>query len=213
MRRLLILEQGDFKPIIEKEMLLMKHITVNEVRQMSGMEGLVLQGCGGDLNEWVDGINGLLTEAGILKNGDTFKDVYAFSHDGHTNLLFNMADVDLDGGRLAMWRLQTNEQFSGTWLSDYRVNKLGIGVDERPAQNKKPDCALIGQDGNIFVLMGIASRTLKAHGLGDQAKEMSDRITSSGSYTEALGIIGEYVNITSVEGPQERGGMKMRQDF
>ncbi len=86
----------------------MKHITVNEVRQMSGMEGLVLQGCGGDLNEWVDGINGLLPEAGILKNGDTFKDVYAFRHDGHTNLLFNMADVDLDGGRLAMWRLQTN---------------------------------------------------------------------------------------------------------
>lgn len=191
----------------------MYHITVNEVRQMNGMEGLVIQGCGGDLNEWVDGINGLFAEAGILKNGDTFQDVYAFSHDGHSNLLFNMANVDLDSGRLAMWRLQTHEQFGGTWLSDYRTNKLGISVDERPAQNEKPDCALIGQDGNIFVLMGIASRTLKAHGLGDQAKEMSDRITSSGSYSEALNIIGEYVNITSAEGPQERGSMEMRQDF
>lgn len=109
--------------------------------------------------------------------------------------------------------LQTHEQFGGTWLCDYRTNKLGISVDERPAQNEKPDCALIGQDSNIFVLMGIASRTLKAHGLGDQAKEMSDRITSSGSYSEALNIIGEYVNITSAEGPQERGGMEMRQDF
>lgn len=191
----------------------MKHITVNKVRQMSDMEGLVLQGCGGELNEWVDGINGLLTEAGILKNGDTFKDVNAFSHDGHTNLLFNMENVDLDGGRLAMWRLQTHVQFGGTWLSDYRVNKLCIGADEHQAQNERPDCALIGQDGNIFVLMGIASRTLKAHGLGDQAKEMSGRITSSGSYSEALKIIGEYVNITSAEGPQERGGMEMRQDF
>jgi hypothetical protein len=49
--------------------------------------------------------------------------------------------------------------------------------------------------------------------MGDQAKEMCDRITSSGSYAEALGIIGEYVNITSVEGLQERDGMEMRQDF
>ncbi|MPM21375.1 hypothetical protein SDC9_67819 [bioreactor metagenome] len=59
----------------------------------------------------------------------------------------------------------------------------------------------------------IASRTLKEHGMGDQAKEMCDRITSSGSYAEALGIIGEYVNITSVEGLQERDGMEMHQDF
>jgi hypothetical protein len=191
----------------------MKHITVNEVRQTNGMEGLVIQGCGGDLNEWIDGINGLLTEAGILKNGDIFHDVYAFEHDGHTNLLFMMANVDLDGGKLSMWRLQTHGQFGGTWLSDYRTNQLGIGEDESPVHDEKPDCALIGQDGNIFNLVGIASQTLKEHGLGDQAKEMRDRITSSGSYAEALGIIGEYVHITSVEGPQKRGGMEMHQDF
>jgi hypothetical protein len=29
-----------------------------------------------------------------------------------------------------------------------------------------------------------------------EAAEMRDRITSSGSYDEALGIISEYVNIT-----------------
>ena len=63
----------------------------------------------------------------------------------------------------------------------------------------KPDCPLIGQDGNIFNLMGIASRTLKQNGMADEAKEMCSRITSCGSYYEALGIIGEYVNITSVD--------------
>ncbi len=33
----------------------MKHITLNEARQTNGMEGLVIQGCGGGLNEWIDG--------------------------------------------------------------------------------------------------------------------------------------------------------------
>jgi hypothetical protein len=42
---------------------------------------------------------------------------------------------------------------------------------------------------------------------------MRDRITASGSYNDALSIIGEYVNITSMEDPQERGGMQMSQDF
>ena len=66
-------------------------------------------------------------------------------------------------------------------------------------QKRKPDCALIGQDGNIFNLMGIASRTLRQNGMAEEAKEMSDRIYACGSYGEALGIIGEYVNITSEE--------------
>ena len=47
--------------------------------------------------------------------------------------------------------------------------------------------------------MGIASRTLKQNGLADQAKEMCDRIRESGDYYKALGVIGEYVNITSVD--------------
>lgn len=45
--------------------------------------------------------------------------------------------------------------------------------------------------------MGIASKTLRKCGMADEAKEMCGRITDSGSYYEALGIIGEYVNIVS----------------
>ncbi len=60
----------------------------------------------------------------------------------------------------------------------------------------KPKCKLIGEDGNIFNLMGIASITLKNHGMAKEAKEMINRVTKSAhSYTEALCIIGEYVDI------------------
>jgi hypothetical protein len=59
----------------------------------------------------------------------------------------------------------------------------------------KPRCKLIGKDGNIFNLMGIASRTLKEAGMKEEAKEMVDRINNSQSYIEALAIISEYVEI------------------
>ena len=62
-------------------------------------------------------------------------------------------------------------------------------------KRNKPDCKLIGEDGHIFNLMARASRTLRENDLSEEAKEMRERITSSGSYDEALCIIGEYVNI------------------
>jgi len=59
----------------------------------------------------------------------------------------------------------------------------------------KPKCKLVGENGNIFNLMGIAARTLKRAGLREEAEEMVDRITKSQSYIEALAIISEYVDI------------------
>ena len=96
----------------------MKELTTDQLRQMEGQEGLVLQGCGGDLQEWIDGINGLLTEAQILSGGSKFRseEVAVFQHDGLTNLYFPFEGVELKMGRLAMWRLQTHEQFGGTWF-------------------------------------------------------------------------------------------------
>lgn len=190
----------------------MKQITTAELRKMSDTEGLILQGCGGDLTEWVDGINEMLTDEGILQNGDTFKEVSTFEHKRVTNLLFYMEGVDLDVGKLAMWRLQNHNTFGGTWLSDYVPNRLGGFTQEQPKQ-EKPDCPLIGQDGNVFNLMGIASRTLKQNGLAEQAKEMCEKITSCGSYDEALCIMGDYVNITSVDDSPEQGGMEMHQSY
>lgn len=42
-----------------------KSISLHDLRKMNDSEGLVLQGCGGDLQEWVDGINDMLTESGM----------------------------------------------------------------------------------------------------------------------------------------------------
>lgn len=170
-----------------------KDISTDDLRRMKNSEGIIFQGCGGEAQEWIDGINSELNEAGILLNETKFTDVCRFHNDNVTCLLFPFSEgVQFDMGRLAIWRLTTHNRFAGTWLSDYVPNRLGGFTSER----KKPDCALIGQDGNIFNLVGIASHTLKHCGLADQAKEMSSRVMSSGSYNEALSIIGEYVNIT-----------------
>ena len=177
-------------------------IKAEQLRRPDTPEGLILQGCGGDLQEWVTGINDMLTEENILLDGSRFEQASVFEHQGLTNLFLPFDDVKLDMGKLAIWRLNTREQFGSMWCSDYVDNRLGGPLEENaPAQ--KPDCPLIGQNGNIFNLMGIASRTLKEHGMEEQAREMRSRIMESGSYDKALVIIGDYVNITSIDETDE----------
>ena len=179
-----------------------KNISLHGLRKMNGSEGLILQGCGGDLQEWVDGINDMLTESGILRNGSRFDNVYTFKNEGLTCLLFPFDEVQPDVGKLAIWRLETRENFGSTWLSDYVPNNLGGFIEEQSEnhemkgkmqENKRPKCPIIGADGNIFNIMGAASKTLKRSGMSEDAREMCSRVTSSGSYEEALGIIMEYV--------------------
>ena len=193
-----------------------KTVKTEELRRMNGAEGLILQGCGGDPQEWLDGINSLLTDEEILKNGSRFENISVFQNGDLTNILFPFEDgVDIDMGKLAMWRLRSHEQFGGTWLSDYVPNKLGGFVDEAAPEREKPDCKLIGEDGNVFNLMGLAARTLRRNGLAEQATEMTERITACGSYDEALCIIGEYVNITGedesedIDGEITMGGIQL----
>lgn len=176
--------------------------TTEDLRHMTDEEGLILQGCGGDLQEWVDGINDLLTQEGILLNGAKFEHAATFQHDGLTNLLFSFEGVQLNVGKLALWRIQTHSQFGGTWLSDYVPNRLGGFIQEQKLV--KPKMELLGRDGNIFSIMGTASQLLQMAGMADQAKEMCDRITGGNchSYHEALSIISEYVE-TEVPIPQK----------
>lgn len=182
-------------------------IDSQDLRTMRGTEGIIFQGCGGSLAEWVTGVNEMLTDANILKNGTKFRNVYSFKNENCTNLMFPFdKNVSLDMGKLAMWRIATHEQFGAKWASDYVDNFLGGYIDETPEESAKPDCALIGQDGNIFNLMGIASRTLRQNGMADKATEMCERINSTAEdYYQALGIIGEYVNITSVDEDMDEG--------
>ena len=202
------------REIAEENQITIATITIDELRRMHDRDGLILQGCGGDLNEWVNGVNKMLAEGKILKNGTQFRNVQTFQMDGATNLLFPFEkEVSIDMGKLAMWRISTNEQFGSVWLSDYVPNCLG-GYEKQSEEptHKKPDCPLIGQDGNIFNLMGIASRTLRENGLAQEAKEMCQRITKADSYGSALNIIGEYVNITSMDDMDEDWESTMRME-
>ena len=181
-------------------------ISTEQLRRMGDQEGLVLQGCGGDPQEWVDGINEILAQEGILKKGAGFEEAYTFRHDGLTCMLFPFKEnMELDVGKLAAWRLASYSTFGGTWLSDYVPNRLGGFIQEQKTapERIKPDCPLIGEDGNIFRIMGIASETLRENGMQEQAEEMRGRIFQCQSYDSALSIIGDYVNITAKEQAEE----------
>jgi hypothetical protein len=58
----------------------------------------------------------------------------------------------------------------------------------------KPKAKLIGADSNIFNLLGIAKDALRKNGAADKIKEITERVTHSHSYDEALCIIMEYVD-------------------
>jgi hypothetical protein len=60
--------------------------------------------------------------------------------------------------------------------------------------NEKPKVRLVGQDGNIFNLVGIASKALKRCNQRDKVDSMRDRVFAAQSYHEALSIILEYVD-------------------
>lgn len=189
-----------------------KDITTDELRTMKGKAGIVFQDCNDEPQVWIKGINELLTEDNILIEGTRLEEVSSFKYEGRPCLLFEFKDGDkIDMGKLSIWRIKTHPVFGGTWLDEFVNLKLGGFVQGTTgqAEKQKPDCALIGQNGNLFNLVGIASRTLKDNGLREEAEEMSNRALSSGDYYKALGIIEEYVNITSEEDMDDEYGFEM----
>lgn len=62
-------------------------------------------------------------------------------------------------------------------------------------EKQKPKVKLVGENGNIYNLIGIASKALKKEGLVNEAKEMTDKIFQCSSYDEALSTICEYVDV------------------
>ena len=130
-------------------------ISTDQLRRMGDQEGLVLQGCGGDLQEWVDGINQILTEEGILKKGARFEEAYTFEHDGLTCLLFPFKeDMQIEVGKLAAWRLETHPNFIGIasqTLRQHHMEEQAAEMFHRITQCQSYDSALsiIGDYVNI----------------------------------------------------------------
>lgn len=82
------------------------------------------------------------------------------------------------------------------WQSEgFKLEFVEDEITETPSEPPKPKCKLIGADGNIFNLLGLANRALTRAGLREQAQEMLDRATKAESYDKALQIIMEYVEV------------------
>jgi hypothetical protein len=54
---------------------------------------------------------------------------------------------------------------------------------------------LIGEDGNVFGIIGRVAGALRNAGLRDKAKEFTDRAMSSASYDDVLVLCSEYVEV------------------
>ena len=97
---------------------------------------------------------------------------------------FEQRDIRVEDGTLAVH----------FWQEDgFKMTPSFENTQEQVQMTRRPKMQLIGQDGNIFAIMGRASRLLKNAGQSDKAKEMCDRVTASQSYSEALNIVSEYV--------------------
>ena len=97
---------------------------------------------------------------------------------------FEQRNIRVDDGTLAVH----------FWQEDgFKMTPEREMQQESTTRETRPKMKLLGEDGNIFAIMGRASRLLKDIGQRDKAKEMCDRVTASQSYSEALNIVSEYV--------------------
>ena len=137
-----------------------REISVDKLRRMEDQEGLIIQGCGGDLQEWVDGINEILTEEGILKKGTKFEDVYSFQRGEVTCLLFPFKDdVPLDVGKLAMWRLQTYQAFGSTFITGTELSSWQTMRENSWGWRETGGSAMARSLPGRFSLSGMPERT------------------------------------------------------
>lgn len=99
-------------------------------------------------------------------------------------------EIKVDGGELYL-------HFYVGAGSDFQIQVKAPENEMQEQQPKpnpsRPKLKLLGHDGNIFSILGDASRLLRCAGMSEQANEMAERVHKSGNYYEALGIISEYV--------------------
>ncbi len=59
----------------------------------------------------------------------------------------------------------------------------------------KPNCILVGTDGNVFAIIGKVSKALERAGQRAEAKEFRSRALSSKSYDAVLQLCFEYIEV------------------
>lgn len=68
-------------------------------------------------------------------------------------------------------------------------------LEDLPESNDKPNVHLIGEDGNVFAIIGKVSKALKREVSSEKAKEYQEKAMNSGSYDEVLRLTMDYVNV------------------
>ena len=110
-------------------------------------------------------------------------------------------EIKVDGGELYL-------HFYVGAGSDFQIQVKAPENEMQEKQPKpnpsRPNLKLLGHDGNIFSILGDASRLLRCAGMSEQANEMADRVHKSGNYYEALGIISEYVETVLSDHREQR---------
>lgn len=67
--------------------------------------------------------------------------------------------------------------------------------DEKVVIKKKPVAKLVGQDGNVFNLIGICKKALQKAGQYEEAKKMQEEVMKAGDYYSAIGIMSNYCEL------------------
>ena len=102
-----------------------KKIEFEELKeQMVEKEGIVCLGCGGDLNDWIQGVTDSLNDANVTKEKDPnkiFSEYFKLATTGgRIDLVFEFGESNVfDMGRMAIWRLEFGDC---SWISDYLIN-------------------------------------------------------------------------------------------
>lgn len=76
-------------------------------------------------------------------------------------------------------------------LPDGELHKIG-GC---PPETDKPTVKLIGEDGNVFNLIGKTVKALRRAGQPEAAKTFSETAFKCGSYDEVLALIMDYCEV------------------
>jgi len=75
------------------------------------------------------------------------------------------------------------------------INKTKVTNIKRKRE-VKPSCKLIGEDGNVFNIIGRVKETLEKTGLKEEAKEFVNKAFQCDDYNKVLSLVSKYVNIT-----------------
>lgn len=65
--------------------------------------------------------------------------------------------------------------------------------NDRPSE--RPPCRLVGEDGNVFAVIGRVSRALRGAGQADRSREFVERAFAATSYDEVLEMVHDYVDV------------------